>query len=182
MGSALLRAARFIYLNKTCYNGLYRVNKSGEFNTPLGDYKSPNIADSIGIASASCALNSGSVSLSVKDFREALRACKEGDFVYIDPPYVPIKKSSFVSYTADKFDASDHTDLVNAVRDLSDRGVKVLLSNSYCAETLSLYEGLNIHEILAPRSINSKAKKRGCVAEIAVTNYQVSHVIGGHHA
>ncbi len=164
------RAARFIFLNRTCYNGLYRVNSRGQFNVPFGKYKNPKIRDTEGLQSASNALQG--VHLEVADFETSLARCTKGDFIYFDPPYAPLSAtSSFISYTKVGFDAADQKRLADLYRALDDRGCLLMLSNSSAPLVVELYDGFAIHEISARRAINSKATGRGLITELLVTNF-----------
>ncbi len=162
------RAARFIYLNKTCYNGLYRVNKQGQFNVPFGKYHNPFSCDVATLRAASHALRNAE--LVCGDYKETLeRHSQPGDFVYLDPPYMPISKySDFKRYTADYFYSSDHQNLAETVRQLQQMGCYVLVSNSFSEFVLDLYEGLNIVQALARRNINKDPAKRTGVKEVIV--------------
>lgn len=166
------RAARLIYMNKTCYNGLYRENQKGEFNVPFGRYKRPKICDEERLHAASCALQG--VELMAVDFEEAIVDAGEGDFVYFDPPYVPLNAtSSFTSYSRYGFDDEDHRRLAAAFRELTERGCLVMLSNSSAPLVYDLYggNGYHIEKVPARRNINSKAHKRGPVTELLIMNY-----------
>lgn len=168
--SPVERASRFIYLNKTCFNGLYRVNSAGLFNVPYGRYKNPVICDEAAIRRASAALQR--VRLSVGGFEKSLKAVAKGDFVYLDPPYVPINSTSnFTSYTSEGFSESDHRRLAEEVRRLDRVGAKVLLSNSDTEMVRHLYRGFNMLVVRCNRSINSNAFGRGAVNELLVKNY-----------
>lgn len=163
-------AARFIYLNKTCFNGLYRVNSKGQFNVPFGNYKNPKILDTRTIINAERALRKAFIMQ--RSFEEILKAPSAGDFVYIDPPYMPVSKtSSFTSYTADGFDFEKHSLLSDMCRDLKRKKVKVMISNSDTPEVRKLYKGFKIYTIQAPRSINCNGLKRGEVSELVICSY-----------
>jgi DNA adenine methylase len=164
------RAARFIYLNKTCFNGLYRVNRSGQFNVPMGSYKDPTIFDGDELMIASQAL--GGVDLEVKDFQETLRWAQAEDFIYFDPPYVPVSKtSSFTSYTEKPFGEKEQKELAILFRQLDKLGCKVMLSNAWADSTLELYKDFTCIEVKASRVINSNSEKRGKISELVVINY-----------
>ncbi len=167
----LEKAARLIYLNKTCFNGLYRVNSQGKFNVPLGKYKNPNICPEDLLIAASKALYQAEIKSA--NFTEILNhATSSADFVYFDPPYYPISETSyFTSYTNYSFQENQQIQLRDIFLTLSERGVKVMLSNSDCEFIRQLYSGFNIQTISAARSINSNAKKRGKINEILVTSY-----------
>jgi len=161
------RAARLIYLNRTGYNGLYRVNSSGEFNVPYGSYKNPRILDRPRLLAAAQALQG--VELAVEDFESSCAGAKRGDFVYFDPPYVPVSKTaSFAAYHSVAFAAAEHARLAETFARLSKRGVKALLSNSDTPETRALYRAFDTRTVLATRAINSKANRRGSVPELLV--------------
>ena len=167
------RASRIIFLNKTCYNGLFRVNSSGEFNTPFGRYKNPNIVNEITIKAVSLYLNSSNVLIMNGDFEEALHNVSKGDFVYLDPPYDPLSNSSsFTGYTQGGFDRTEQERLRNVCDWLHAKKAKFLLSNSCTDLILDLYKNYNITEIKAIRSINSDAEKRGQVSEVLIRNYE----------
>ncbi len=173
------RAARFIFLNKTCFNGLHRVNRRGEFNVPHGRYSNPRILDESGLRDASQAL--GGVELTCLDFAEALQAPQAGDFVYIDPPFEPLSKtSSFTGYTQGAFGREQQQRLKWCVDDLTARGVHVMLSNSPHDYIRGLYSadrgplsGLRyrIDSTPARRAINSRGDGRGAIDELIVMNY-----------
>ncbi len=164
------RAARIIYLNKTCYNGLYRVNSKNQFNVPMGSYKNPRILNEDMLSIASISLQN--VSVRVSDFREIATLVQAGDFLYFDPPYDPVSKTaSFTGYTASNFRDEDQKDLANVFKQLTDKGCYCMLSNSYTPLILELYKDFKINIVNARRSINSDANGRGFVQEIVVINY-----------
>lgn len=167
----LARAARFLYLNKTCFNGLYRENLKGQFNVPIGRYKNPKICPSERLRAASLALQP--VNIEVSPFELVLElAHTPHDFVYFDPPYYPISTtSSFTGYSRYSFREEDQVRLKDTFSILASRGVKVMLSNSDCPFIRDLYREFPIHTVLAARAINSKAKKRGKITEVLVTSY-----------
>ncbi len=166
-------ASRFIYLNRTCFNGMYRVNKSGGFNVPFGKYKNPLICDKINLRKASKALKN--VEIVNQDYKEVLKKAKKEDFIYFDPPYYPINKTSlFTSYTSQSFLEKEQIELKNTFIDLHKRGCYVMLSNSDTPFIKKLYsdlKGVNINEVFANRAINSDATKRGKITEVLITNY-----------
>jgi DNA adenine methylase len=167
------RAARMIYLNKTCYNGLYRVNRKGEFNVPFGSYKTPNYCDAENLRAVSRALRH--VTLTCVSF-EKTRKARKGDLVYFDPPYEPLSATSnFTSYHKAGFFQSDQAKLRDLCVALSDKDVYVMLSNSSAELIRTLYDraGFFIHEVKAIRAINSDPGKRGKLTELIVTNYPV---------
>ena len=161
-------AAWFIYLNKTGFNGLYRVNRADRFNVPFGRYVNPNICDEKTLRACSAAL--AGAELLVADFEVVLAKAKPGDFTYIDPPYVPLNiTSSFTSYTSHGFGSAEQTRLRDAARKLKWRGVHALLSNSSAPLVRNLYaDGFTLTEVSATRSVNSKAAGRGAVAELLI--------------
>jgi len=164
------KAARTIYLNKACFNGLYRVNSKGEFNVPYNKKTNVNTYDKENLLVVHMYLNMNNVNILNVDFEEALKTAKEGDFVYIDPPYDQIN-SSFTSYTEDGFGKDEQIRLAKVYKELHDRGVKVMLSNHNTPLINDLYKDFNIHVIEAKRNINSKGTGRGKVEEVIVTNY-----------
>ncbi len=168
--SPVQRAARFIYLNKTCYNGLYRVNKSGFFNTPFGKYTNPTILDQKNLTACNVALKN--VECLVQPFDSILERAEEGDFVYLDPPYAPLSATSdFTSYTREGFGPDMQRKLAEVCVQLDKKGVRFLLSNSSADEIRELYQNFQIDEVYASRAINSKAAKRGSVVEFLIRNY-----------
>ncbi len=163
------RAARTIYLNKTCYNGLYRVNGKGQFNVPMGSYKDPRILYEDVLWAASAALQG--IAIEARDFRSVVELCQPGDFFYLDPPYHPLTKTaSFRSYTADSFGDQDQRDLADVFRHLTEKGCLCMLSNSYTPFILDLYKGLRIEIVQAIRAINSDGAGRGSIPEVVVLN------------
>lgn len=164
---AVERAALFIYLNKTCFNGLYRENRRGQFNVPVGSYRNPRIFNEDQLRAASRAL--AGVELRVSGFSQVLERAQPGDFVYFDPPYVPLSStSSFTSYARGGFDIKMQEDLAEVFGKLVERGCHVRLSNSDTPIVRELYSKWDIEVIRAPRMINSNARKRGCVNEVLV--------------
>jgi len=162
-------AARLIYLNRTCYNGLYRVNSRGEFNVPFGRYKNPAIVDEANIMACSRALEG--VELRACEFSEIKP--RRGDFVYCDPPYHPLNSGSFTTYTRGNFTEQDQVRLADFAAGLRDRGVQVMLSNSNTAFIRELYSkrGFKLDVVLAPRLVNSRAAGRGVVEELIIRGY-----------
>jgi DNA adenine methylase len=178
--SPVERAARLIYLNKTCYNGLYRVNSGGGFNVPMGSYQNPGIFDEGGLRRASRCL--ADVRLKTSDFRHCQKFAEPGDFVYIDPPYYPISvTSSFTAYGAKAFDEADQRSLAEVFSELDKKGCLVMLSNSDSPFVRSLYRAYQLNLVRARRSINSVGSKRGGVSEVVVRNYD-RRARGKHHA
>ena len=163
------RASRFIYLNKTGFNGLYRVNSKGFFNVPIGRYENPRIVDEQVLLSCSKCLQSAYITN--RSFEDVLAGAEPGDFVYLDPPYFPLSEtSSFTSYANAGFNADDQVRLAQAVRDLDSRGISFLASNSYTESVFELYQGFHIAEVSATRAINSKSDERQAVKEVLITN------------
>ena len=166
-------ASRFIFLNRTGFNGMYRVNKSGQFNVPFGRYKNPLICDEDNLRKVSEALKE--VAITCQDYKEVLKTAKRGDFIYFDPPYYPINStSSFTAYTAEGFLEKEQIELRNTFVKLHKRGCFVMLSNSdtsFINELYSGLEGVSINKIIAGRAINSKGSKRGKINEVLITNY-----------
>lgn len=164
-------AVWFIYLNRTCFNGLYRVNKRGGFNVPFGRYTNPTICDAEGLHVASRALERTKI-LS-EDFEAAVRGAKSGDLVYFDPPYVPVSATAdFTSYTSGGFSDADHVRLRNCALELKKRGAHVILSNADCDAVRQMYKpayGFDLRRVDARRSINSKGSARGAVGELIIT-------------
>jgi DNA adenine methylase len=164
------RAARFIYLNKTCFNGLYRVNRRGQFNVPMGRYRNPGIFAPKNLRCISQVLTD--VSLRVAHFSECVKVVRETDFVYFDPPYHPLSTtSSFTSYTSAAFGEAEQRQLADVYRELAERGCQLMLSNSDTPFVRELYKGFRIETVRARRYINSKGDKRGAVTELVVRNY-----------
>jgi DNA adenine methylase len=162
------KAARTIYLNKAGFNGLYRVNRSGQFNVPFGRHVNPTICDEPRLTQAAALLKS--VKLEVRDFEAACVRAKVGDAVYFDPPYVPLSKTSnFTAYHHEVFDQAHHQRLAELFSSLAQRGVSVVLSNSDTPLTRRLYAKWHLQKIMVARPINSKTTHRGDVAEILVT-------------
>jgi DNA adenine methylase len=166
------RASRIIYLNKTCYNGLFRVNKAGEFNTPFGNYKNPNIVNETALKAVSNYFCQARVTFTCRDFGEVLKEAGKGAFVYLDPPYYPVSDtSSFTGYVKGGFDRDEQIRLKKACDKLNEKGIKFLLSNSATDFIKNLYRDYRIEIITAKRAINSKAERRGGIDEVLVMNY-----------
>jgi DNA adenine methylase len=162
------RAATFIYLNKTCFNGLWRVNRAGAFNVPIGRYTDPPICVPEALRAASTLL--GRARLLCGDFRHAVADARRGDFIYFDPPYDPVTQTAnFTSYTAGSFGAEHQRALADTARSLVARGCQVMLSNSDTPFIRSLYKGFQIDRVKCARAINSNAAKRGDVDELIIT-------------
>ncbi|MFA6252336.1 MAG: DNA adenine methylase [Candidatus Paceibacterota bacterium] len=166
-------ASRFIYLNRTCFNGMYRVNSKGEFNVPFGKYTNPLICDEDNLRKASKALKN--VEIKKQDYKEVLKKAKKGDFVYFDPPYHPVSKTaSFTSYTSKSFLEKEQMELRDVFVKLHERGCFVMLSNSDTSFINKIYselKGVRITKVQASRAINSNASKRGKITEVLITNY-----------
>jgi DNA adenine methylase len=162
-------AAWFIYLNKTGFNGLYRVNRDNRFNVPFGRYANPNICDEPTLRACSEAL--AGTELLVEDFEKVVAEAQHGDFVYFDPPYVPLSTtSSFTSYTSTGFGEAEQTRLHDTAKRLKMRGVRVLLSNSSAPFVRNLYaDGFEVVDVSATRAVNSKATARGAIVELLIT-------------
>lgn len=172
--NATARAARLIYLNKTCFNGLYRVNSRGIFNVPMGRYHKPAILDEDGLREASRQLQG--VRIIRQDFHKLPALAKRGDFIYLDPPYHPVSRTSyFTSYTRDPFGAREQSDLAEVYGQLCNAGCFVMLSNSASPFIRGLYRRLgknvHIHSVSARRNINSRAERRGHITELVIVNY-----------
>lgn len=166
----LERASRLIYLNKTCFNGLYRVNSRGEFNVPFGDYESPTIADEDNLRACSAALAGADIECA--SFESVSSIARAGDFVYFDPPYAPVSATAhFTGYAKGGFSADLQRSLADVCRSLDQRGVRFMLSNSNAPLVVDLYRSFRVETVYAPRAINAKGDRRGKVAEIIVRNY-----------
>jgi DNA adenine methylase len=164
------RAAMFIYLNKTCFNGLYRVNRRGEFNVPMGRYTNPTILDRDVLYAASSALASAEIKCA--SFESLLEYARPGDFVYLDPPYEPVSRTAnFTAYAQDGFSQEDQRRLRDVYRELDRRGSKLMLSNSDVPFIRELYRGFRIDTVQAPRAVSCDASARGPVSEVVVRNY-----------
>lgn len=164
------KAARTIYLNKACFNGLYRVNSKNEFNVPFGKKEKVNTYEGQNLGVVHCILNFNDIKLLSTDFEEAVKDAKKGDFVYLDPPY-DSDTSTFNDYTENGFNKDEQRRLALLFKELSDRGCYVMLSNHNTILVNELYKDYNIHVISAKRNINANGKKRGKVEEVIITNY-----------
>lgn len=170
--SSVEKAARIIYLNKTCYNGLFRVNRAGEFNAPFGRYKNPNIVNEEAVLAMGSYLRQPGITLMNTDFEEALEGVQKEDFVYFDPPYDPVSDSSnFTGYDKRGFNRKEQIRLKQMCDALNKKGIKFLLSNSATDFILDLYKEYTIKIIKAKRSVNSRADRRGEVDEVLIRNY-----------
>lgn len=166
----LIRASYFIYLNKTCFNGLYRVNSKGEFNVPIGSYTSPLICPEKDLREISILLKN--VQIESGEFKECLKNCKQGDFIYLDPPYYPVKKGkSFTKYSKEDFLDEKQKELKEEFSRLDKLGCKVLESNSNSVFIKKLYNKYSISYVNANRMINRDALKRGKIKEAIIKNY-----------
>jgi DNA adenine methylase len=167
------KVSRLLFLNKTCFNGLYRVNSKGKFNVPLGRYTNPNIVNKENLQIVSKTLQSAKIKISCRDFGSIVKDAKKGDFVYFDPPYQPISDTAnFTSYTHRDFTEDDLERLADLANQLNSKGCKVMLSNSNSKTVKKLFSsGWAIKEIKANRSINSNSQKRTGHKEIIIKNY-----------
>lgn len=171
------RAAQFIYLNRTCFNGLYRVNKAGKFNVPMGSHKNPTICDEENLRNLSKLIQN--VQFQYGDYKRSMEYVTENTFMYFDPPYRPLNVTSgFTSYTKEDFNDDNQRELAEFYRELNEQNAKLMLSNSNPKNTNkedtffdNIYQGFNIDEIYASRMINANSKGRGKISEILVTNY-----------
>ncbi len=164
------RASRTIYLNKTCFNGLYRVNSKGGFNVPIGSYVNPSIYNETELRRLSQLLKN--VEIKNMSFEKVLEYAKKKDFIYFDPPYMPLKKESFTTYTKDNFLEDEQKQLAQVFKKLHKKGCNVMLSNSDTEFIKNLYNEHNIEIVRANRMINSNGNDRGKINEIVVTNYK----------
>lgn len=170
--SKVERAGRLIYLNKTCFNGLYRVNSKGGFNVPIGSYKNPLICPEEDLREISKLLQNAKIE--VKQFYEIAKEVKRGDFSYFDPPYYPLKKNSFTTYTKEQFLEKEQERLAELFKELDKKGAGAMLSNSDTEFIKNLYKDYNINIVKANRMINCDATKRGKINEVVVTNYSLN--------
>lgn len=172
--SEIEKTSRLLFLNRTCFNGLYRVNSKGKFNVPLGRYTNPNIVNEDNLRSVSAILQTSKVSIKCRDFEAVLRDAKKGDLVYFDPPYQPVSDTAnFTSYTNKDFTDSDLERLADLCNKLDSKGCKVLLSNSDSKQVSSMFseKPWKVNKIQANRSINSNSKKRTGHFELLIKNY-----------
>ncbi len=170
--SSVQIAARFLYLNRTCFNGLYRVNSKGQFNVPIGSYKNPSIVNEEDLKEISKLLKKDDVKNA--QFHEAIKDTKRGDFIYFDPPYYPMNKtSSFTTYTKDNFLEKEQEHLAEVFKILDKKGCNVMLSNSNTNFIKNLYKSFHIDFVKASRMINCDATKRGKIDEVVITNYGI---------
>ncbi len=170
--SDIEKASRFLYLNKTCFNGLFRVNSSGEFNSPFGHYKNPNIVNEPVLRAVSGYFNASRITFYSEDFSKTLSRIEAGGFAYLDPPYDPVSDTAnFTGYSKGGFGRDEQVRLKECCDELTRRGVKFLLSNSATEFIKDLYHEYDIIIVKAKRAINSDAKKRGAIEEVLVKNY-----------
>jgi DNA adenine methylase len=170
--SDIQRAARIIFLNKTCFNGLFRVNSQGQFNVPYGRYKNPNILDTSVLRAVGSYLASSDIQIVHGDFETTLSQATKNDFIYFDPPYDPVSATaSFTGYDVNGFGKTEQLRLKNCFDELNKRECKIMLSNAYTNFICDLYKGYHQVKVSANRAINSKADRRGAVDEILVMNY-----------
>ena len=171
--SKVQRAARIIYLNKTCYNGLFRVNNAGEFNAPYGHYKKPNIVSAPTLRAVSNYFQSAQLTFTNTDYAEVLSTVPKGTFVYLDPPYDPVSDTAnFTGYTRGGFDRTEQVRLRECCDELTRRKIKFMLSNSATEFIREQYADYDITPVRAKRAINSNASKRGHVDEVVIRNYE----------
>lgn len=167
------RAARILYMLRVDFNGLYRVNSKNQFNVPYGRYKKPKIVDVDLLYQISEYLNENDIEILQTDFAEAVKDAQTGDFVYFDPPYIPLNEtSSFTSYTHEGFSYEEQIRLRNTFKELTERGVYAMLSNSSSPLVEELYKDFNIYFVEAQRTNGAKSSSRGKISEIIVTNYE----------
>ena len=179
------KAVEFIFLNRTCFNGLYRVNKKGDFNVPMGNYKNPTICDEENLRALSNLIKN--VNFQYGDYRTSEKYIKKNTFVYFDPPYRPLNVTSgFTSYTKEDFDDENQKELALYYRKLNKNNVKVMLSNSNPKNTNeddfffeNIYKGFNINKVYAKRMINANSKGRGEISELLITNYEAENSYNG---
>ena len=170
--SKVERASRLIYLNKTCFNGLFRVNSSGEFNSPFGHYKNPNIVNEPVLRAVSNYFASSDIKFYSEDFSATLSRVSKGGFVYLDPPYDPVSDTAnFTGYNRGGFDRNEQIRLKHCCDELTQRGIKFMLSNSSTEFIKELYKDYDISIVQAKRAINSDATKRGAIEEVLIRNY-----------
>lgn len=167
------KAARILYLNKTCYNGLFRVNNAGEFNSPFGSYKNPNIVNAPALRAVNFYFNTANISLTCLDYEKVLNSISKGTFVYLDPPYDPVSDtSSFTGYSKMGFTQEDQVRLRECCDNLTAKGIKFILSNSATNFIKEQYSNYEIITVQAKRAINSVSSRRGEIDEVLVRNYE----------
>jgi DNA adenine methylase len=171
--SNIKKAARLIFLNKTCFNGLYRVNSQGFFNVPFGNYKSPAVCEDIVLRQISMYLNSSDITILNKDFEQAVFSADNKSFIYFDPPYHSPNKTNFTGYQASGFDENEQERLRNVMVKMTNCGIKCLLSNSDTVYIRELYNSkiFDIITVQAKRAINSDSAGRGAVNELLIKNW-----------
>ena len=182
---SLQKAVEFIFLNRTCFNGLYRVNKNGDFNVPMGNYKNPTICDEENLKALSRLIKN--VKFQSGDYKTSQEYIKKNTFIYFDPPYRPLNVTSgFTSYTKEDFDDKNQKELALFYKELSNKKVKVMLSNSNPKNTNkkdcffeNIYKGFNINEVYAKRMINANSNGRGEISELLITNYKSDNTYYG---
>ena len=175
---SLQKAVEFIFLNRTCFNGLYRVNKNDDFNVPMGNYKNPTICDEENLKALSRLIKN--VKFQYGDYKTSQEYIKKNTFVYFDPPYRPLNVTSgFTSYSKEDFDDENQKELALFYKELSNKKVKVMLSNSNPKNTdkedcffENIYKGFNINKVYAKRMINANSNGRGEISELLITNYE----------
>ena len=169
----IAKCSRLIFLNRTCFNGLYRVNSRGKFNVPMGRYSNPSIVNEDNLLAASRILRSKNIAIRCRDFSAILDEAKRGDFIYLDPPYQPVSKTaSFTSYTSRNFGLEDLKRLVSLCEDLDSRGCKVIFSNSDTRQVRDMFDGpWKTLRVRANRAINSNHKKRANHSELLIKNF-----------
>lgn len=168
--SSVERASRTIFLNRCCFNGLYRVNSKGEFNVPFGKYENPKFCDEENLLTVNKVLKD--IQIINGDFKECLELAEKDDFIYFDPPYQPVSTTAnFTSYTKENFNKEDQVRLFKVYEELDNRGCKVMLSNSYNEFILDLYKKYDLKTVYARRAINSDASGRGQIKEVLIINY-----------
>jgi len=172
--TGIRRAAAFIYLTKTCFNGVYRINKKGEFNVPYGYYKDPEIYNKEEIMFASQLLNG--VDIRRQDYTKVLQHVKKDDLIYLDPCYDPLKKTSFVHYTRERFSIQDRTKLYEFIIRATRKGGRIILSNNNIKDIEEMYskKGFNINYVEASRCVSVNPKGRGRIKELLITNYSLT--------
>ncbi len=167
------KAARAIYLNKAGYNGLYRVNQRGYFNVPSGHYTKVNLYDEININSVHEYMKQNKILITNNSYEKTVENAQQEDFIYFDPPYDKLEnKASFTAYSKNDFNRDDQIKLFNTFKELSDKGIYVMLSNHNTEFIRDLYKDFNIHVVSATRMVNSNAQKRGPIEEVIITNYE----------
>lgn len=173
--SSTAKAARTLYLNRTCFNGLYRVNRNGFFNTPCGKYKNPKIVNAERIRAIHEYLSTNRIDIRCGDYKDALKHIRAGAFVYFDPPYMPPENGdeTFTQYTIDGFDKERQKELKGVCDMFTEKGVKFMLSNSCCSFIRELYKDYHIEIVQARRNVSADGGKRILIDEVLVTNYEV---------